>query len=323
MEKIEKNLLQQFKKYIADNDLIRAGDRVIVACSGGPDSVALLYLMNKLAFGLKLELIVAHFNHKLRGGESDGDEKFVQELSKKLNTKFVSVSARGKIGNEEQAREQRYSFLEKAREEEGAKIIVVGHNLDDLAETALFNLIRGAGIRGLYSLRSKRGNIVRPLLFAEKKQILTYLAESKIGFRTDESNNSLVYTRNIMRHSILPEIKKINPQALSAIARTSLLAAQADEYIINSSKEILSEISENIDGKIKIDRKKFVLLSPALQSEIIRILARENGILADLSYVQVDEVLALIKKNIGKKYKIIAATLKIEIENGKIVISNI
>jgi tRNA(Ile)-lysidine synthase len=322
-KKIRRILFDQFKKYIADNDIIRAGDKVIVACSGGPDSVALLYLLTDLSKELNLELIVAHYNHKLRGGESDGDEKFVAELASKLKRKFISESAKVGITSEEQARKLRYDFLQKIGGEEGAKVLAVAHNLDDVAETLLLNIVRGAGIRGLYSLRPKRGYVVRPLLFAEKKDILSYLSDKKIGYRTDESNNKLVYTRNIMRHIILPEIKKINPQVLSAIARTSAFAAAADEYIIQSSEETLAKISENQNGKIIIDRKKFVALSPAIQSEIIRILARNAGVLTDLSFAQTEEITQLAAKNIGKKYKVIDSTLKIEIESGKIIVSNI
>jgi len=321
MAKKEKDLFIEFKKYIADNDLFRAGDKVVVACSGGPDSVALLYLLTDLAEELNLELIVAHFNHKLRGREADADEKFVKELSAKLNLVFVSASAKTKIKSEEEAREQRYNFLQRVREEESAKVVAVAHNLDDSAETVLLNIIRGAGIRGLYSLRSKRGYIVRPLLFAEKTQILSYLLRRKLKYQTDKSNETLVYTRNIMRHNILPEISKINPSALSAIARTSLLASQADEYIIQSSRTALAKISQNQNGKIIIDRKKFSVLSPALQSEMIRILAESAGVIRDLSYAQVEEIRTLIAKNVGKKHKIIAGRLKIEIESGKIIIS--
>ncbi len=322
MAKQEKNLFNQFKKYIADNDLIGAGDKVVVACSGGPDSLALLYLLKELSKELRLELIVAHFNHKLRGREADADEKFVEKLASKLNLKFVSAAAKAKIISEDQARELRYKFLQKVREEERAKVIAVAHNSDDLAETVLMNIIRGAGIRGLYSLRAKRGYIVRPLLFAEKKVLVSYLSENKIGYRTDESNNSLVYTRNIMRHIILPEIKKINPRALSAIARTSALAAQADEYIVVSSKAILGRISENINGNLIINRKEFVALSPAVQSEIIRIIARQFGLDKDLAFSDVEEVLLLAEKNVGKKFKIVRSRLKIEIESGKIIVSN-
>lgn len=323
MAKTKKDLFIQFKKYIVDNDLLRAGDKAVVACSGGPDSVALLYLLNELSKELKLELIVAHFNHKIRGREADGDEKFVADLAEKLQLKFVSAAALDKIKSEEQGRDQRYAFLEKIREEERAKVIIVAHNLDDLAETVLLNIIRGAGIRGLYSLRPKRGYIVRPLLFVEKIEILSYLSANKVDYRIDKSNNTLVYTRNIMRHIILPEIKKINPHALSAIARTSLLAAQADEYITTSSKKTLANISQIKNGNIVIDRKKFTTLSPAIQSEIIRILARQFGIEKDLTFSDVEEAMVLAEKNIGKKYKIIRSRLKIEIKTGKIIVSNL
>lgn len=314
-----KNLYSRFKKYIASNDLIRAGDKVIVACSGGPDSVALLYLLHRIAGEQDIKIIVAHYNHKLRGGEADADEKFVKNLAKKLKYKFVSGTSKGNINNEEQAREQRYAFLEKARGEEGAKLVAVGHTLDDLAETLLLNLIRGAGIRGLYSLKAKRGNIVRPLLFFEKSEVLTYLKEKKIHFRTDKSNKSLVYTRNIMRHKILPELKQINPKAATALARASLLASQADEYIILSSEKALTQIAENEGGKIIIERKKFTSLSPAIQSEILRLLARNAGVSRDLSFAQIDEILGMIKKNIGKKHKILLSRLKFEVKNGKII----
>lgn len=318
-----KNLYSRFKKYVADNDLVRAGDRVIVGCSGGPDSVALLYLLNQFAGERDIEIVVAHYNHKLRGGEADADEKFVKNLAKKLKYKFVIGASKGGIKNEEQAREQRYAFLEKARAEEGAKLVAIGQTLDDLAETLLLNLIRGAGIRGLYSLKAKRGNIVRPLLFAEKFELLSYLREKKIRFRVDKSNNSLVYTRNIMRHKILPELKKINPKATTALARTSLLASQADEYIISSSLKVLARLVEKENGKIIIGRKKFTSLSPAIQSEILRILSRDAGVSRDLSFVQIDEILQVIEKNIGKKHKILLSQLKFEVKNGKIVISNL
>lgn len=319
----ETNLISQFKKNIIDNNIIGVGDKIIVACSGGPDSVGLLYLLLGLQKELQLKLVVAHFNHKIRGNDSERDEKFVAELAKKLGLKFTSTRATKKIRNEQEARELRYKFLEKVRAEERAGLIAVGHNLNDLAETVLLNIIRGSGIRGLYSLQSKRDNIIRPLLFAEKKQILTYLKDEKISFRIDKTNKKLVYTRNIIRHKILPEILKLNPQALSAIARTSSLAEQTDQFLLGISEKIFLEISEKKENTTIINRKDFVALSPAVQSEIIRICARNFGVICDLSFRQVEEILNLINRNIGKKFKEISSRLKIEVKDGKIILSNI
>ncbi|MFA5157602.1 MAG: tRNA lysidine(34) synthetase TilS [Patescibacteria group bacterium] len=317
----QRDLYFRFKKYIAENDLIGAGDKVVLACSGGQDSISLLYLLERLAGESGLEIIVAHFNHGIRGREADSDEKFVKKNAEKLNLKFVSAKANSRIKNEEQARDRRYEFLEKVRVEERAKIIAVAHNIDDLAETMLLNIIRGTGIRGLYSLRPKRGHIVRPLLFAEKNQLLSYLKEKKISYRTDSSNRRLVYTRNIIRHNIFAEITKINPVCTSAFARLSATSAEIDDFIGQYSLEIYTKLACKENKKIIIEQKKFTTLSPAIQKEIVRKIASDYGVDKDLTETQVSEVVALINKNIGKKEKILGSRLKIELRDGKIIVS--
>ena len=324
MSKIsQKNLFFRFKKYIADNDLIRAGDKVVVACSGGPDSIALLYLLNKAAKNLNLEIFVAHFNHRLRGRESDKDELFVSNVADKLGIDFIAGSANKTIRSEEEARVERYKFLENVMVGKDAKLLAIAHNLEDQAETMMLNIIRGTGIRGLYSLRSKRGHIIRPLLFAKKIELLSFLEEESIPFRTDKSNLDLVYTRNIIRHKILPEIEKINPSYTESFARLAAISSEADRFIVSYSKEILEKIAHNENGVIKISKKEINSLSPILAKEIIRLLAESAGITKDLTENQVAQVAEMIRKNIGGKQKIIQGRLKIELKADKIVISNL
>jgi len=319
----QKNLYSRFKKFALENKLLGKGDKVVVACSGGPDSVCLIHLLHSLAGELQLKLIVAHFNHKLRGREADADEMFVSNLAKNLGLKFVSSSpSKGEqIKNEEEARILRYKFLEKAREQGRADWIATAHNKNDVAETVLLNLTRGTGIRGLGGIPLRRDRVIRPLLFAEKSEIRGYLKENHLSFRFDKSNQSLDHSRNIMRHKIIPLLQKINPGALDTLARTAELSTLAADYISENAEMKIKEIGERKSNKIFLERKKFSTLSPLLQSEIVRIIASDADAGRDLSYKQIQEIIDLVKKNIGKKEKTIAGRLKFELKSGKLIVS--
>ena len=329
----QKNLYLRFKKFIAEFDLIKRGDRVLVACSGGPDSVCLLYLLQQLSSELDFSIIVGHYNHRIRGREADRDEKFVKELSEKFGYDFYlgQLKSGEKIKNEEDARNLRYEFLEKARGEGRADKIFIAHNKNDLAETLLINLVRGAGIRGLSSMKIVSGRLVRPLLFAEKSEILGYLKQNNIKFCTDSSNDSLDYTRNIMRHKIIPELQRLNPKLLSALWRTSELAGLCADFIRNQAEASLAKICHENKNEKYIERKKFTSLSPAVASEIIRILAEDYDVSRDLSLDQVEEVVKIANQNIGGKQKVIAGKpqggpiqgLKFELKAGRLIVSKV
>jgi len=321
----QKNLYFQFRKFVFDNHLIKKGDRAVVACSGGPDSVCLLFLLAKLSKEINFFIVVAHYNHLLRGREADRDEKFVKELAKKFGYKFcLGKPAVGeKIKNEEQARILRYQFLQELREGEKSNKIFIAHNQNDLAETVLMNLIRGTGIRGLCSMKIINDRLIRPLLFAKKSEILDYLEQNRIKYLTDSSNDSLVYTRNIMRHKIIPMLEELNPRLTNALSRASELAQLSSDYIQGQAETILNEIREKNKNEIFIKRKNFISLSPAIQYEIVRILAKQYGIERDLSLAQIDGVIDLIRKNQGKKEKILGMRLKIGLLNAKIRLSKL
>lgn len=321
-KKSKKNLYQRFVDFVDENKLFRLGDRVVIAVSGGPDSICLFYLLLELSRERNIKLLVAHYNHSLRGREAVRDEKFVEEVTLKEGIPFVTERAKeGQIKGEEAARNFRYRFLEKTRGEWGGDWIATAHNMNDLSETLLLNLVRGTGIRGLKSMPLVREHIVRPLLFAKRLEIEKYLREKKIESRHDKSNDSPIFARNFIRHQILPQLEKLNPKVIESLERTAKIASIYDDFVREISSLELKKIRKKEGNSTVLERKKFLCLSPAVQSEIVRILAEEAGIFTDISAVHIEEVLSMIGKNVGKKYKVLAKRLKFTLAGGKIIVS--
>ena len=201
--------------YINKENLLKRGEKVIVTCSGGADSIFLLHILNKLGF----ECVVAHCNFHLRGEESDRDENFVREFCKKKGLTLLvehfdtkQFAAENKLSIEMAARELRYNWFEKIRAEYNAGAIAVAHHSDDSIETILLNLLRGTGLKGICGIRPRNGFIVRPLLCVNRKEIEDYLTENGIGYITDSTNLENEYTRNKVRNIVMPILREINPQ---------------------------------------------------------------------------------------------------------------
>ena len=196
-----KKIKQTIKKY----NLLEKGERVIVALSGGPDSTALLTVLAPIAQELDLSLIIAHFNHGLRGAESDEDENFSRDLSEKMGLAFISgkmdqIKGKKGISPEDFYRRQRYDFLNKIFEDYQAQKIALGHNLQDQAETVLLNLLRGSGLEGLKGFLPMRdGKFIRPLIEISRQEIISFLNEAGIPYRQDSSNKNNIYLRNQIR----------------------------------------------------------------------------------------------------------------------------
>ena len=202
------------QKYIEEKQLFTLHDKVLVALSGGADSVALLRVL--LVLGYHCE--AAHCNFHLRGEESDRDERFVNELCKGLGvtlhvTHFdtVTYASRHHVSIEMAAREMRYDWFEQLRKERGMAVIAVAHHRDDSVETLLLNLIRGTGIAGLTSMKPRNGFVVRPLLTVSRKDIESYLSEHGVSYVVDCTNLESVYIRNKIRLQVLPLLRSINP----------------------------------------------------------------------------------------------------------------
>ncbi|MEN9523611.1 MAG: hypothetical protein RL065_1988 [Bacteroidota bacterium] len=208
------NIEKRLNEFIAKQKLFSANEKIIVACSGGCDSVVLAVLLYQLNY----KIVLAHCNFQLRGDEANGDEQFVKLLAEQLKIDFHVIcfdtekyAVENKLSIQQAARNLRYEWFEKLRLEIGFDKIATAHHLNDSIETTFINLIRGTGIAGLTGISSKNNKIVRPLLFADRNEIEQCAKQNNISFRTDSSNLNDDYTRNKIRHQIIPLLKEINP----------------------------------------------------------------------------------------------------------------
>lgn len=207
---------------ISDYNMISDGDAVVIALSGGADSVSLLYALKKLSAQLQFNLSACHVNHGLRGEESDGDMRFCQQLCEKLGVELHILNTDVKQFQqkhesiEETARRVRYDFFSEVSR---SKKLATAHNSNDTAETVLLNMMRGTGLKGLCGIPPVRGNIIRPLIYCSRDEVEQFCKENSLTYVTDKTNLSDDYTRNKVRHLILPEMLKINPSLLDTMAR--------------------------------------------------------------------------------------------------------
>ncbi|NDV60657.1 tRNA lysidine(34) synthetase TilS [Bacteroides sp. 519] len=253
-------------KFIEKKQLIQPDDKVLVALSGGADSVALLHILISLNY--KCE--AAHCNFKLREKESDRDEEFVRQLCKSLNIPLhvihfdtIEYAAEKKISIEMAARELRYEWFANVKQECGAAVIAIAHHQDDSVETILLNLIRGTGINGLLGIRPLNGDIVRPLLGISRNEIIQYLEEEKIDYITDSTNLSDAYTRNKIRLKIIPEMQKINPSVRYSILSTADhlqdTALIYNAWVTEAKKRVLTKDGIRIENLLKEASPKTLL----------------------------------------------------------------
>ena len=250
---------EQFIQNIDAKKLIRAGQKILLAVSGGIDSMVLLHLFEKSGF----DYGVVHCNFQLRGEESDGDEKFVREqvqmhgIPSFFKTFDTQEYARlNGISIEMAARELRYNYFHKIRLKYDYDLIATAHHQDDLIETFFLNLSRKTGIKGLTGIKDKSGNLIRPLLFAGRQEIEAYAAKHYIEYREDSSNNEVVFQRNYLRHKILPLFSELNPAfKKNLLASIDNLRDAENVYISVLKKDKETVVVEN-DGVIQIDIEK-------------------------------------------------------------------
>jgi tRNA(Ile)-lysidine synthase len=280
-----------------------AGDTVLVAVSGGFDSTALLLILHSLKDELKLKLHVAHLNHMIRGREASGDAKFVKNLCRKLDIPITvgsldipKYASENSLGIEEAARNVRYTFFNDVAEKVKASKIAVAHNSDDNIETFLMRLIRGAGMRGLEAILPVRDNIVRPLIESSRKEIEAYLKERKIKPRMDKSNFDTNYTRNSIRHKLIPLLEKYNPNLREAISRT-ISSVSVDNDLIMTEVIKAKDIVRTTEDVAEVDAEGLLRLHPAVAARIIMFaIEAVKGDLTDISYVHVDDVMGISLK---------------------------
>lgn len=321
-------LVEKVFKEIKENNLIREGDKVIVAVSGGPDSICLLHILNQLKTKIDFKIFVAHVNHMLRE-EADEETQYVEEFCKKLEIDcFIKkidirkVSREQKIGTEEAGRRARYEFFDEIFMKKGANKIATAHNKNDRVETVLLNIIRGSGISGLKGIETIRENkYIRPIISIEREEIEKYCKKNNLKPRIDKSNFEDIYQRNKIRNKLIPYIKEeFNPNIIKTIDRLSQLAAEQDEFIKSITekkyKEILIEEKEN---NITLDLKKFNLLDKVIKKQIILYTIKKVfGSICGIEKVNIDDIVKLCGNNIGNKFLTPVKNLKILVKNKKI-----
>ena len=222
-------MLNKLSAFLRRYDMVQPGDRVVCAVSGGADSMALLWAMYLLKEQLQIYLSVAHFNHGLRGDESDRDENFVRDFCQGYQIPFCCGSAQvqpGKKGLEAAARDARYGFLNSLPGK-----IATAHTADDNAETVLMHMVRGTGLKGLGAIAPVNGKLIRPMLSVTREEVCAFLAEYHIDYITDSSNATDAFLRNRIRHRVMPLLKEENPRLAQNLSAMALRLREDEEAL--------------------------------------------------------------------------------------------
>lgn len=305
--------------WIKKEKLMTEGDTVIVGLSGGADSVALLLVLLELRERIGYTLLAIHVEHGIRGGESRKDAAFAEELCRQKGVPCricpVSVpeyAAAEGLGIEEAARILRYDCYQKEAEKlkkngAGHVCIALAHHANDNAETVLFQMARGSGIHGMCGMHPKRVlagdiSIVRPLLCVSRKQIEEYLDKAGQEYRTDGTNLDINYSRNRIRHCVLPELLKVNEQSVSHINQSALLLQQAVDYMEQETKKAMQTCCAFTDGAYTILKNEWQQYPDIIRQEIVHaVLGKASGSRKDIGMVHVQDVCALMEKQTGRE----------------------
>ena len=304
---IEKKILQTVRQTILTHRMFKRGDSVLVAVSGGPDSIALVHIISVLAAEYSLRPAIAHLNHCLRGSDSDRDAEFVAGTARHLDLPIYvqrenvrAFQQRRRLSLEEAARLVRYGFYEATAAEHGFNKIALGHHSDDNAELVLMNLLRGSGPQGLSGIAPVRdGNIVRPLIQLRRSEIVDYLAEKKLPFVTDASNTDPTFTRNKIRHHLIPALQTAyNPRIIETLNRLGEILRAEDQWFDETLEPVFKQcVSLRTNEKISLALPAFNQLTRAVKRRVVR--KAILGIKKDLrriSLLHIDTILHLIDK---------------------------
>jgi tRNA(Ile)-lysidine synthase len=254
------------RRTIEKYSMFARGDRVVVGLSGGPDSVALLHILDSLKDVYSIRLHAAHLEHGLRGAESVEDMEFVKALCDSLSVplttkreKVGEIAERGGLSVEAAARSVRYAFLDDVLKETGFKKVATGHNANDQAETVLINLMRGSGIAGLAGMKpAVEDRIVRPLIEAKRDEIMTYLEQKGVSFRTDSSNSDTRFERNKVRSVLIPLIEKeFNPAIVDSLARTASVFSMVHEFFREEVAKTMKAAVKADEGRVTVNLELF------------------------------------------------------------------
>jgi tRNA(Ile)-lysidine synthase len=334
LAKKNKTAEQKVIDFIREQNLISAGDRVVVAVSGGADSVCLLHVLANYKEELGIDLHVAHLNHRLRGRESEADAEYVSKLAKRLGLAATidwrDVTAyRDKKGGslEEAGREVRYGFLSDVAAKQGTNKVAVGHTYDDRVETVLLHLLRGSGTAGLVGLRPRsilvcgqnggQLEVVRPLLEITRQETVSYCLRHRLAPRSDSSNESPSFLRNRVRLELLPVLRSYNAGIDEALVRLAEIAADDVSFIEQHVSLLWPKVAREQGGTLYLDMNKLRACSPAIQRQLFRRAVKQlRGDLKDIEADHIETMVKALSKPAGKKiYLPDGLTLHTEYEN--------
>ena len=319
-------LEEKFLKTVKESNMIKENDAIVVGVSGGPDSIALLYCLNKFKNMFKYKIICTHINHLIREDSTD-DELFVENVCKNMQIPFykkreniIELSKKLKKGTEETGRIVRYNFFDEILEKEKANKIAIAHNKNDNSETMLLNLIRGTGLNGLEGIQEiEYEKYIRPFINISRDEIESYCEKNHLEPRIDSTNKENIYNRNIIRNEILPIMKKINPNVIDSLSRTSKIIKEENEFIKNTVENTFNSINHISVGEISYSINDFNKLSKTIKENLILYtIEKLVGDTKNIEKTNVEDIIKLAEKNIGNKYMELNKNLKIFIENKKI-----
>ncbi len=302
-------MLEKILRYIRDQQLLRPGERVAVACSGGADSVALLHILAELRETLGIVLVAGHYHHQIRGAEADADQGFVEELAARLQVNFYSGSgnvpqhaSERKISLETAARELRHEWFAELIGQKTVDKIATAHTRDDQAETVLMRILRGTGARGLAGIAPTHNakHLVRPLLTTSRREVEAYLQAKGQLWREDSSNLDLGHTRNRVRHTLLPLLERdFNPAIRQTLADLADIAQAENDYWNNELSSLLPRLihegkpsrsgrssSGDAQGVLALDLSGLRSLPLALQRQVIHNTALRMGVSLEFKHIQ-------------------------------------
>lgn len=306
-------MLDKFRAYYSKQKLFSADDKILLAVSGGVDSMVMMHLMHED----KMNIGVAHCNFQLRGAESDADEILVRKTALELGIQYLFERFNTKAYSQEHginiqlaARELRYSWFEKVLKTQGFDRVATAHHGSDQTETILYNLIKGSGISGLRGIPVKNSQVVRPLLFASRTEIIEYAKQNNITWREDKSNEDNKYTRNLIRNSIIPELKLINPGIDKTMLRNSERYSSIEELLKEKKAEIISDYlkAERFGEILSLDWLEETKGSFVLLEEILKDYGFNND--------QVKSIYESANRQTGKTY--ISQKFKLVVNRGEI-----
>ncbi|NLP09188.1 tRNA lysidine(34) synthetase TilS [bacterium] len=328
MKKSRIDLLHACRNYLQAHALVQPGQSVLVALSGGVDSMVLCALLRELSDSMAFRLAVAHFNHHLRGADSDEDEQFVLRMAAEWG--LTAHSGGADVANwsadqgqsvETGARILRYQFLLDLAEKMSYDRVATGHNADDQAETVLDHFLRGAGVTGLCGMPRRRDRIIRPLLFADRRWISAFAEQHAVPFRRDSSNDDQAYRRNRLRHDLLPHLQQYNPRIRRTLTRLSGTMTEVDEYLNAMAEKAFGECCiQDEGGKIILDCQLFLAYFIILKKYLLRLCLSK---LVDdepfFDHALYDRALSILSGTGGQAYAVLGSRVFIE-KVGKLLI---